>query len=280
MVEPALQELRERLPVAGAEGETSHLAVRLTQPGGASRSRFAFLYLHGFGSAQSGEKADYFRERAVAEGIPFCSFDFQGHGESGGTMRELTFSRNLEDLVVVHDFLSGQGLGAVVLIGSSMGGATALWHAARRPAQVLASLLVAPAVGMGRGLERWAGKERLAEWRGEGSIRYSNALVTADLGWNLITDLRRFDLEVLSAAYRTPTLVLQGMQDDTVDYREVTRFVARSPGGFFRIRLFADGDHRLTGRKEELWSEMRAFLVEHRLVSPAHPTDPGDLPRA
>ena len=135
MVEPALQELRERLPVVGADGETSHLAVRLTQPGGAGRSRFAFLYLHGFGSAQSGEKADYFRARAVAEGLPFCSFDFRGHGESGGTMRELTFSRNLEDLGVVHDFLAGQGLGAVVLIGSSMGGATALWHAARRPAQ-------------------------------------------------------------------------------------------------------------------------------------------------
>ena len=47
----------------------------------------------------------------------------------------------------------------MVLIGSSMGGATALWHAARRPAEVLASLLIAPAVGMGRGLERWAGEE-------------------------------------------------------------------------------------------------------------------------
>jgi pimeloyl-ACP methyl ester carboxylesterase len=277
MVEPALQEMRERLPVAGADGDASHLAVRLTQPGGANRSRFAFLYLHGFGSAQSGEKADYFRQRAVAERIPFCSFDFQGHGESGGSMRELTFSRNLEDLAAVHDFLVGQGLGTVVLLGSSMGGATALWHAARRPAQVLASLLIAPAVGMGRGLERWAGEERLDEWRGNGSIRYSNATVTADLGWNLIADLRRFDLEVLSAAYRTPTLVLQGMQDDTVDYREVTRFVARSPGGLFRIRLFADGDHRLTGRKEELWREMRDFLVEHRLLPPA---DRGTQPRA
>ena len=265
-------EIRERLAVGGAAGEPSHLAVRLAEPAGGRRSRFAFLYMHGFGSAQSGEKADFFRARAVASGIPFCSFDFQGHGESGGSMRELTFSRNLDDLATVHDFLAGRGLGSVVLIGSSMGGAAALWHAARRPSEVLASLLIAPAVGMGRELERWAGEEGLARWRREGAIRYSNALVDTDLGWGLVADLRRFDLEVLSTAYRTPTLVLQGKLDETVDYREVTRFIARSPGGLFRLRLFDEGDPRLTGLKEELWSEMRDFLVHSRLLPAAAPS--------
>lgn len=266
MAESSTQEIRERLPVAAADGGTSHLAVRLTEPGGGRRARFAFLYLHGFGSAQSGEKADFFRARADAGGIPFCSFDFQGHGESGGTMRDLTFSRNLEDLAAVHEFLAGRGLGAVVLIGSSMGGATALWHAARRPGQVLANLLIAPAVGMGRGLEKWAGDEGLARWRRDGTICYTSPIVQADLGWGLIVDMRRYDLEVLQADYRTPTLILQGMLDETVDYKDVARFVARASGGNFRLHLFADGDHRLTGRKEELWERMRDFLAEHRLL--------------
>jgi pimeloyl-ACP methyl ester carboxylesterase len=257
---------RERLTLTGPDGETSHLALRLSEPAGGRRSRFAFLYLHGFGSTQSGEKADFFRARAAAAGLPFCSFDFQGHGESGGTMRGLTFTRNLADVATVHDYLDGRGWSAVVLIGSSMGGAAALWHAARRPATVLANLLIAPAVGMGRGLERWAGSEGLARWRREGSIRYANELVEADLGWDLVADLRRYDLEVLSTGFRTPTLVLQGKLDATVDYREVTRFVARTPGGLFRLRLFEDGDHRLTGRKEELWSEMCDFLVRSRLL--------------
>ncbi len=268
-----MQETRIQVPVPGENGEPSHLAVRLAEPAGVRRARFTFLYLHGFGSAQSGEKADFFRARAVAAGVPFCSFDFQGHGESGGTMLNLTFSRNLDDLAAVHDFLDRRGLGAVVLVGSSMGGAAALWHGARRPSQVLASLLIAPAVGMGRGLERWAGEEGLARWRREGAIRYSSALVEAELGWGLVADLRRFDLEVLQAAYRTPTLVLQGKLDETVDYREVTRFVARSPGGLFRLRLFEDGDHRLTGLKETLWSEMCDFLVQSRLL-PAEALSP------
>ena len=102
------EEICELLPVAGADGEPSHLAVRLAEPAGGRRSRFTFLYLHGFGSKQSGEKADFFRARALEGGMPFCSFDFQGHGESGGRMRDLTFSRNLDDLAAVHDFLAAQ----------------------------------------------------------------------------------------------------------------------------------------------------------------------------
>jgi pimeloyl-ACP methyl ester carboxylesterase len=266
MLELEFEEIHKQLPLPDADGAPRHLAVRLVRPAGGQPARFAFLYAHGFGSTQSGEKADFFRARARAEGIPFCSFDFQGHGESGGSMRDLTFTRNLEDLARVHDWLSDLGLGNVVLIGSSMGAATALWHAARRPGQVLASLLIAPAVGMGRDLERWAGTEGLERWQREGTIRFSSPVVETDLDWGLIADLRRFDLEVLSAAYRTPTLVLQGMLDDTVDYREVTRFVARSPGGLFRLRLFEDGDHRLTDRKDELWKEMRSFLSSRRLV--------------
>lgn len=256
-----------RLEVPGADGEPSHLAVRLAEPAGGVQSRFAFLYLHGFGSTQSGEKAAYFRTAALAAGVPFCSFDFQGHGASGGTLRALTFSRNLDDLAAVHDELARRGLGSVVLIGSSMGGATALWHAVRRPAAVLASLLIAPAVGMRRGLERWAGAEGLERWQREGTIRYRSALVDAELGWELIADLRRYDLEVLQGAYRTPTLMLQGQLDETVDYKDVARFAARSPGGHLRLRLYADGDHRLTDRKEELWAEMRDFLAERRLLA-------------
>ena len=75
MTQSMAQEIRERLPVAGSDGGTSHLAVRLTEPAGGRRAKFAFLYLHGFGSAQSGEKADFFRARAAAVGIPFCSLN-------------------------------------------------------------------------------------------------------------------------------------------------------------------------------------------------------------
>lgn len=265
MAATLVDEVRETLPIS-TWGEPSSLALRLSLPRGRERSRFCVLYLHGFGSAQSGEKADFFRRSATESGFPFCSFDFQGHGESGGKLSELTFSRNLDDVARVHDHLAERNLGQVVLIGSSMGGATALWHAARRPESVLAGMHIAPAIGMRRALERWAGPRGLERWRRDGRIRYQNGQVTTELDWELMEDLRRFDVEVLAAGCRTPTLLLQGKNDRSVDYRDVVQFAARAPGGFLELRLYEDGDHRLVDRKDHLWAEMLAFLTAHRLV--------------
>jgi len=93
----------ERIPIL----PDSHLAVQLDAPPDA---RLCFLYLHGFGSVQTGEKADFFRQRALESGFAFCSFDFQGHGRSGGTMGGLTLTRNLGDVGRVHDWLRQRGL--------------------------------------------------------------------------------------------------------------------------------------------------------------------------
>jgi pimeloyl-ACP methyl ester carboxylesterase len=265
MTPAAAEEIRETLPVS-TWGSPSTLAVRLALPRAPAPVRFCVLYLHGFGSAQSGEKAEYFRGQALAAGWPFCSFDFQGHGESGGSLRDLTFSRNLDDVARAHDFLIGQKFRHVVLMGSSMGGATALWHAARRPDLVLAGAHIAPAIGMQRALERWAGPRGLEQWRRNGWIRYENNQVQTELDWDLMEDLRRYDVEVLATGCRTPTLLLQGKNDLSVDYRDVVRFAARAPGGFIELRLYDDGDHRLVDRKPELWSEIVAFLKSRRLV--------------
>jgi len=115
----------ERIPILEDGREVSHLAVRFDPPPARSPEtgdRPCFLYLHGFGSEQSGEKAEFFRARALAAGFGFCSFDFQGHGLSGGEMAGLTLTRNLEDVGRVHAFLRERGCGRLILTGSSMGG--------------------------------------------------------------------------------------------------------------------------------------------------------------
>jgi pimeloyl-ACP methyl ester carboxylesterase len=241
----------------GGAGE--RLAVRLSQPTEA-RPGLGLLYLHGFGSKQSGEKATFFRARAVAAGLGFCSLDFRGHGESDGGMRELTLSRNLEDVAAARALLAARGWRRVALFGSSMGGATALWYAALHPEEVCAGVHIAPAVGFRRGFERWAGPARLARWRREGTIRFENEHVACDLGWQLMTDLRRYPMSDLLARYRTPTLFFQGQLDASVEWRDVARFARLARPGTVELVLFADGDHRLTDRKELLWQRAHAFL--------------------
>jgi pimeloyl-ACP methyl ester carboxylesterase len=261
--------MHHRLPLFDSTGsEVSHLDLLADLP--TDPDALCLLYLHGFGSDQRGEKASFFRERAAAAGLGFCSFDFQGHGASGGTMASLTLSRNLADVAAAHRFLSEQGVRRIALLGSSMGGGTALWYAALQPEDpqpenVLAGLHIAPALELEKGLLSWAGAERARIWEESGTIRFQNEFVTCDLDWALIEDLRRYRLDDLLARHRTPCLLLQGTLDTSVPWRGVADFAGRSAGPV-ELHLFADGDHRLTDRKERLWELMREFLRGRGLV--------------
>lgn len=252
------------VPPAPGESEGSHLAVRFTPPPEPESS--CFLYLHGFGSVQSGEKAEFFRARAVEAGFGFCSFDFQGHGLSGGSMEGLTLTRNLADVGRVHRFLAERGHERVLLIGSSMGAGTGLWYSALHPESVLAGLHLAPALEIDRGLLAWAGPERARAWEEAGWIDYESEFVACRLGWPLIEDLRAHPSERLLALYRTPALLLQGKRDESVSWRGVLDFAVRCPYEDVELHLFADGDHRLTDRKERLWELMLEFLRGRRLL--------------
>jgi len=251
----------ERIPIFANGREISHLAVRSDPPPRAGASgQPVILYLHGFGSQQSGEKAEFFRRQALAAGLGFCSFDFQGHGESGGDLTGLTLTRNLEDTARVHALLRSRGHKRLILVGSSMGGGTALWYSAFHPEEIMAGLYIAPALEMDQGLLSWAGEEGARRWQDTGTIHFENDLVSCELGWGLIEDLRAHSMARLVAEYRTPCLLLQGKRDTTVAWRGVVDFATRCAFPGIELHLFADGDHRLTDRKERLWALMREFL--------------------
>ena len=257
----------EKLPIARPGHGVSHLAVHYSAaPTAAAPLPFCFLYLHGLGSDQSGEKAEFFRRQALAGGFAFCSFDFEGHGQSGGEMRGLTLTRNLENLATVADWLDAKGHPRLCLIGSSMGGGTGLWFSVLHPERVVAGLHIAPALDFERSLLAWAGPERTRAWQESGTILFENEVISCELGWQLVEDLRAYRAEDLLLRYRTPALLLQGRLDTSVPWRAVADFVTRCPYRELDLHLFADGDHRLTDRKARLWELMLEFLRGRRLL--------------
>lgn len=256
----------ERIPIFEDGREASHLAVRFDPAPDNGETRPCFLYLHGFGSDQSGEKADFFRAQALDAGFGFCSFDFQGHGASGGEIGSVTLTRNLQDIARVHELLRSRGYDRLILLGSSMGGGSALWYSALYPEEIVAGLHIAPALEMDQGLLTWAGPERARTWEETGTIAFKNDFVSCDLSWALIEDLRAHPLETLLARYRTPCLLLQGKQDASVSWRSVADFATCCTYEGIELHLFADGDHRLTDRKARLWELMLEFLGGRGLI--------------
>ena len=72
---------------------------------------------------------------------------------------------------------------------------------------------------------------------------------------------------LLMELYRTPCLLLQGQQDDRVDWTRVQDFAAQCPYRDIEFHLYADGDHRLNDRKERLWDLMVTYLRGRGLLN-------------
>jgi pimeloyl-ACP methyl ester carboxylesterase len=248
------------VPPAGDDGP---LAGILAEPP-VQGARTAVLYLHGFGSSQEGEKAEYFRARVLESGRAFVSFDFQGHGRSGGAMKELTLSRCLRDVERVRRHLGGRLGGQVVLLGSSMGGLVGLWHTVKTSQRVKAGLLIAPALGLDRNFAVLLGREGMLRWEQDGVLEITNELGTFELGWGFVEDFRSHPIGRLAARYKTPAILFQGKLDDRVPWEKVAEF-AESTAAFTRLELFEDGDHRLLAYRDSIWEQMVSFLDQQGL---------------
>ncbi|MEL7059588.1 MAG: alpha/beta fold hydrolase [Acidobacteriota bacterium] len=271
----ASDRLVTRLEVADGE----HLEVELHRPP-VETATTALLYLHGFASSRAGVKGDLFRELALAAGWAFCSFDFRGHGGSDGTLFDIGLTRNLADLERVDAWLETNGIERLILVGSSMGGGCGLWFAARQPERVVAAAHVAPALALADGLLSRVGAERAAAWERDGRTLMDHELGATELSWDVIVDLRSYRLEELEAATRTPTLIVQGMQDTSVDWRLSIGFAERCARPVVTVHLMADADHRLLDRLESV-REMAAIFWRRLGILPlateGDPAAPADV---
>lgn len=222
---------------------------------------FAVVWVHGFGSHRGGEKAAAVREECENLGWAFAAFDFRGHGASPGAMHDLRASRLLEDLDAVRTFLAGQGRTQLGLVGSSMGGFASAWFALRHPEDVVGCALLAPAFGfLHRRWDRLSPEERQS-WKATDRLRVKSDWVEAELGYGLVEERDRFHPDELAAKWNTPALLFHGMADDVVPPKDSLDFIRKTAYPGVELRLFKDGDHRLTAHKDEIAAEACRFLA-------------------
>jgi pimeloyl-ACP methyl ester carboxylesterase len=250
-----------RIPHRPAE----HINYTLTAPSNGCTASTLVTYLHGFASDQFGDKVLYLRDRFAAIGCAFLAFDHRGHGLSSGTMTELTISRNLEDLELVLQH-HGQGYARRILVGSSMGGQTAAWYAARHPDEISANVLIAPGFRFIERRKEELGSIGMEQLRKDGRITYKNQWIEATVGPALFDDASQYTIDRLLTLYRTPALLLHGTEDDSVPFEDSVVFTKLTTARPLELLLIAGGDHRLTDWMETLFSAMEAFVRRLRLV--------------
>jgi len=216
------------------------------------------VFLAGFGSDMTGEKASDLARFCAERGQAMLRFDYSGHGASGGRFEEGTIGIWRADALDAIDALTD---GPLVLVGSSMGGWLALLVALARPNRVRALVGIAPAPDFTE-LLIWSGlsfeaRERLLA---EGRLSLPNPYGPPQTITRALIEDGRSHL-VLGGAIplRIPIRLLHGREDRDVPWELSLRLLEQVESPDVTLTLVKDGDHRLS-RPEDLALLRRTLL--------------------
>jgi pimeloyl-ACP methyl ester carboxylesterase len=203
------------------------------------------VFLPGYRSDMTGEKATTLAAFCAARGQAMLRFDYSGHGASDGAFEDGTIGAWAADALAAIDTLTE---GPLVLVGSSMGGWIALLTALARPARVAGLVGIAAAPDFTETL-MWAAMapaERAALLR-DGALRVPSRYgETYAITRALIEDGRTHLLLTGPIAINCPIRLLHGQRDPDVPWETALRIAERVSSEDVRITLVKDGDHRLS----------------------------------
>lgn len=218
------------------------------------------VFLSGFRSVHTGQKATAVAALAAARGHGCLRFDYLGHGVSDGGFEGFRVSEAVTDAAAcirrVHR--PGQRL---VLVGSSMGGWIALELARRGAVAADGLLLIAPALDfVSRRLAAMPADMR-ADLVRDGRVRVPNAY-TPDTSYPItrafLDDALALEPGDRALTVPCPVRIVHGDADDNVPIA-TSRRLARRVAGATLVEI-AGGDHRLSDHLPTLLAELERLL--------------------
>jgi pimeloyl-ACP methyl ester carboxylesterase len=205
----------------------------------------AVVFLPGFRSDMTGDKATALAAFCAARGRAMIRFDYSGHGSSGGRFEDCTIGRWTEDALAVIDRLSE---GPLVVVGSSMGGWIALLAALARPERIAALIGIAAAPDFTETLmwEAMTFAERATIMR-DGILHVPSQYGGPyPITRTLIEDGRTRLLLGAPIALDCPIRLLHGQRDPDVPWEMALRIAEKVTSQDVEVSLVKDGDHRLS----------------------------------
>ena len=225
------------------------IAFRLT-PGASP----VLVFLPGYMSDMSGSKACAVFDWAAEQGRACLLLDYSGCGESDGDFAEGTLSRWREEVL---ELIAAHCDGAVVLVGSSMGGWLMLLTALAMPQRIHALVGIAAAPDF----TAWGfSDEQQAELLAGETVLEENSYgpqptpthpgFWADGQTHLLTN-REIALDC-------PVRLLQGQADPEVPWEICLQLAEDLRSADVQVHLVKDGDHRLS-RDEDITLLLRTL---------------------
>jgi pimeloyl-ACP methyl ester carboxylesterase len=203
------------------------------------------VFLPGFRSDMTGDKATALVSFCAERGVGMLRFDYSGHGASSGDFLDGTIGAWFADALAAIDALT---TGKLILVGSSMGGWIALLIAIARPDRVAALVGIAAAPDFTQRLmwESMAPSERATLER-DGVLhvpsQYGDPTPITRV---LIQDGAKHLVLNGSIPIHCPLRLLHGQADPDVPWELALRIAEQAETPDAQVILVKDGDHRLS----------------------------------
>ncbi|MGF1504657.1 MAG: YqiA/YcfP family alpha/beta fold hydrolase [Anaerolineae bacterium] len=207
------------------------------------------MYLHGFASSPGGVKATFIRERCAERGIAFRAPDL-----NVPDFEQMTITAGIQ---AAAQAVAACPPGPVYLIGSSLGGLTALHLLEQHPARVEKLLLLAPGLGLARRSAQTTPLGPVDQWREQGYLMAYNYAREAEaaIHYGFLQDAMQYD--GFSVQPPVPAHIVHGRHDETVPVEDSLGYAQRHPGVTVDV---LDADHGLTARVATIWAVAVEFF--------------------
>jgi hypothetical protein len=211
------------------------------------------IYLHGFASSPHGRKPEFFKDRFAERGITLRLPDLNVPDFEHLTLTAI-LQRAAEEVRACPP-------GSVYVIGSSLGGLTALHFVDRyrgaEGGRVERLFLLAPALDFAANRQRALGDAGFQEWHDKGYIEvfHYGDEKQRRVHYGLYEDMVGYDS--FNLKLDLPITIYHGRQDESVDYQQSVHFAAARPNVDLHL---VDSDHSLLDKLEAIWPVLAAFF--------------------
>ncbi|WP_405207554.1 alpha/beta fold hydrolase [Aquimarina sp. LLG6339-5] len=232
-----------KISFTNAEGQT--LSGRLELPADQHPHNFA-LFAHCFTCNKNLGAVRNISRALTSQGFGVLRFDFTGLGESEGDFADTNFSGNVEDLIAAADFLAKEYQAPSLLIGHSLGGAAAIFAAAKINSIKAVATIGAPSDPTHVQHLLRSGLSEI-EANGKAIVNLSGRDFT--IKKQFLDDLETKSLPAVAKNLDKALLVMHSPQDTTVGIRNAEEIyhAAKHPKSFVTL----DGADHLLMRKED-----------------------------
>ena len=190
-----------------------------------------FLFLHGQTSTKEETFAAALAQQFVRQGIAVCRIDLPGHGESSGNISEYTYTGSLRAVEATVAWLQRKGFRRIAVGGHSLGGALSYLYASQTSG-------IRAIISLNGVTDPWHIHRRLYSSKAlKNILRHGYADRIDHSGhpfrqnkvfFNDLAHYRSFSS--IAKNIHCPTLILQGVEDETVALKEVKKFYQKLTG--------------------------------------------------